>query len=401
MPKPSDPSTFDHHNAPAMQDIHSDFAEWRSKCPVAKSENYGGFYFAMGFDSAKQVLSDFRNFTSSEGVQIPAKPIRQLPVNLDPPLQTKFRKVLNRYFTPESAQAHKERAEALVDSLIDSFIELGSTDAAKTLTRATVHAFMLPFIGIPPEDRPRLTEAIDWMSNHRMEDAEKTKTTNEFIFDYLETLCRKRTEVPTGETDVIQFLIDNKIDGEILSDRDKSQLLIVILFGALDTTHATLNNSLLHLARNPQDKDRLIAQEVSWSNAIEEFVRAASPIFALRRTATKDIELEGQTIPEGSPVLALLGAGNRDPEQFPEPDTCIISRDASSHIGFGAGAHVCLGRYFARLMIETVLTAVLTRLPDFSVAEDFVPTYTAGEGRRIISLPISFTPGPRKQATAQ
>ena len=167
------------------------------------------------------------------------------------------------------------------------------------------------------------------------------------------------------------------------------------LFGALDTTHATLNEAILHLSRHPEDKNRLLAGDVPWATAIEEFVRYPSPIQGLRRTAARDFEFDGVSLHAGDPILAFNAAGNRDPEQFPEPDKCILSRDARNHLGFGSGAHVCLGRNFARVIIEVVLKTVLTRLPDFAVPADFVPSYTAGEGRRMKALPLTFSPGAR------
>ena len=94
-------------------------------------------------------------------------------------------------------------------------------------------------------------------------------------------------------------------------------------------------------------------------------------------------------------VLAVNGTGNRDPGKFPEPDKCLIDRDARDHLAFGSGAHVCIGRHYARIMIETCLETMLQRIPDYAVAADFAPDYTASEARALKSLPVSFTPRPR------
>jgi cytochrome P450 len=151
--------------------------------------------------------------------------------------------------------------------------------------------------------------------------------------------------------------------------------------------------SLLFLARNPQEKQRLLSGERDWPTAIEEFIRYTSPIQGLRRTLTRDTELDGQALKVGDWMFALHGAANRDPAVFAEPDRCLLDRSPNPHLSFGAGAHICLGRNLARLEIEVLLRAVLTRLPDYDTVAGFEPAYLAGEARGMKSLPVRFTPG--------
>jgi len=112
-------------------------------------------------------------------------------------------------------------------------------------------------------------------------------------------------------------------------------------------------------------------------------------------TTTQPTELEGADLPKGVNVLALCGAANRDPAKFPEPDRCLIDRDARDHMSFGAGGHVCIGRFFARAMLEICLKTVLRRMPDYQLRPGFEPQYTPSEARALRTLPITFTPGPR------
>jgi cytochrome P450 len=386
-------SGFCHHDAEKMQNPFAFYIRARSQCPVARSEELGGFYYTLDHASAKKVLSEFTQFTSTQGVALPAMPSQMLPVDLDPPRQTRFRKTLNRFFSVEAAQQHRAGIEAVVDDLIDSFIADGKADLAAQLTRPTVTRFMLPLIGVPAEDRAALTKEFDFLSNERTTDPKQFDKTAAFIDHYLMTLIMRRRASAEPHDDFIQYLLEEPIEGRLLDDRGIFEVLLVTLFGALDTTHAATNTGLLHLGRNPEDKARLLSGEVTWANAIEEFVRYASPIHFLRRTARQDVALAGVEIPENAPILASVGAANRDPGTFPDPERCIISRDVRDHLGFGAGAHVCLGRNFARIIIQTVLVRVLTRLPDYRIPDDFVPLFTSGEGRRMKSLPVSFTPG--------
>ena len=393
-----DPSAFCHHDPDLMREPYAFYAEMRSRCPIAHSNALGGFFYSLSHDSTKAVLSGYRQFSSREGVALPAMPSRMLPVDLDPPTQTRFRKVLNRFFSVEEARRYRPTIERIVDGLIDDFIADGHADIAGQLTRPAATGIMLPLIGVPAADRPGLARALDFLSNARTTDADELQKAMGFISECLMTLVVRRRTAGDRPSDYVQFLLDEPIDGHRLSDAEIFQVLLVTLFGALDTTHATLNMALLHLAREPADKARLLLGAVDWANAIEEFVRFASPIQFLRRTVVEPTELYGVAMPAGVPVLAGIGAGNRDPQVFAEPDRCLLSRDTVNHLGFGAGAHVCLGRNFARVIIEVVLRAVLTRLPDFTVAADFEPEFTVGEGRRMKVLPMQFTPGQRMAA---
>lgn len=393
MSNPDEIANFDHHDSARMQQPFDFYASVRPQCPVAHSNQHGGFYYAVSHDGAKKVLSEFTLFTSTEGVALPAMPSRMLPVDLDPPRQTRFRKTLNRFFAVEAAEQYRGQVEAIVDGLIDRFIANGAADFAAELTRPTITLFLLPLIGVPEEDRERLTEEFDFLSNERTSDPDRYDRTVGYISTYLMGLITKRRASDGRQDDYIQYLLDELFEGRLLDDQEIFEVLLVSLFGALDTTHAASNTGLLHLGRNPADKEKLLSGKVAWLAAIDEFVRYASPIQFLRRTVKADGQFLGVGLEAGAPILAGIGAGNRDPEKFPQPEQCIISRDARDHLGFGAGAHICLGRNFARIIIETVLRSVLNRMPDYRIPEDFEPVYTSGEGRRMRSLPATFTPG--------
>ena len=390
-------AAFSHHDVAAMQDPYPLFADIRGRCPVAHSDEHGGFYFGVSYDSVKRILSDYRSFSSAEGAALPQGPVMMLPVDIDPPEQTRFRKMLNPYFTVEEAEQARPRITALVHDLIDSFIEDGAADAASQLTRPTLSSTILPVLGVPEADRYHLTEVLEYMAHYKTQDPEGYNARSAEVGGYLMRLAAGRRAEP-GQNDLVQALVTEKVGDRALTDEEVFRVLLVALFGGLDTTHAALSEAILHLSRHPEDKQRLSSGEVDMRGAIDEFVRFASPIQALRRTVCQATELEGQTIPAGSRVVALNGAANRDPNKFPEPDRCLIDRDASAHLSFGNGAHICLGRNFARVMMDVVLRAMLERLPDFTVAADFVPEYAVGEARGMKNLPIRFTPGKRRTA---
>ena len=383
---------YSHHDPAVAQDPYAVFAGIRGKCPLGHSDQLGGFYFPTTYDGVKRVFSDFRNFTSTEGSGLPDQLVRLLPVDLDPPQHTRWRRVLNRFFTIEAADKERPRIQAIADTLVDDFIERGHADAVNELTRPFLAMTMLPVLGVPLEDRKMLGDKLLWMVHNRLVDHEGWLRIYQEVDDYLTGLVAARRSAAPRD-DLVQCLIEEEFDGRMLTDREGYQVLLLTLFGALDSTSSAMSGSLYHLAQHPEDKARLLSGDVPWDGALEEFLRFTTPIQALRRQVTHPTELDGARLEPGVNVLALSGAGNRDPAKFPEPDRCLIDRDARDHLSFGSGAHVCIGRHFARAMLETCLKTVLQRLGDFSVEPGFMPEYTNSEARALKTLPLVFTPG--------
>ena len=385
-------TNFNHNDLADVQDPYPFFDEARSKCPLGYTDSNGGYFFTLDYESTKRAYSDWQAFTSTQDNSIPDMGVRMIPVHYDPPLQTKYRRILRRYFSEENAEAYRSRIEEIANDLIDDFIESGEADFANQLTRPTLTTSMFTMIGIPSEKQEYMRDLLEWMTANVANDPEGfVEKNNEFARAILGIIAERRESPPVD--DLIQVIFEGDIDGEPLTDVNVFEVLYVTLLGALDSSHATMSEALLHLAKNPEDKQRLISGDVPWATAIEEFVRYASPIQLLARTAVEDVELSGVSIPAGTKIGMLAGAANRDPEKFDNPHQCIVSREIKEHLGFGWGAHVCLGKFYARVMIEEVLSLVLQRMPDIEVSPGFEPAYTAGVARAMTSLKMRFTPG--------
>jgi cytochrome P450 len=386
---------FDHASEGQMRDPHPMYARFRAECPVGRSENYGGFYVASRYADVKRVFEEYATFSSSTGVGIPPHPYKMLPIDLDPPQQTKFRRILNKAFTVEAVAPKRAQIEAEVNTLIDAFIENGEADLARDLVRPLLPAIVLPMLGVPVEDRRQLTEWIEYLTRGRATDMEGVMKTGEMIGGYLMALVARRRNEPRAD-DVISLMLDAKIDDATPTDEEIFRTLLITLFGGLDTTSAVMLEALLYLSRHPDARRRLMSGEFEWIPAIEEFVRYTSPVQGLRRTVTRSAELAGQPLREGDWMFALIGSANRDETVFPDAQRCVLDRAPNPHIGFSTGAHICLGRYLARLEIEILLKAVLQRLPDYQVVSGFEPDYLVGEARGMKRLPVTFTPAARQ-----
>ncbi|HKY91247.1 MAG TPA: cytochrome P450 [Nevskiaceae bacterium] len=377
-----------------MRDPYPMYEAFRTRCPVGRSERHGGFHFVATYAGVKKVFEDYTTFSSSTGVGIPPHPYKMLPIDLDPPQQTKFRRILNPRFTTEAVARKRGEIEAVVNRLIDGFIERGEADLAADLVRPLLPGIVLPLLGVPVEDQPRMSAWIEYLTRGRANDLAGVAKAGEDIGVYLMTLVATR-RAQEAKDDIIGLLLQSSIDAQPLTDEEIFRTVLIILFGGLDTTSAVMLESLLFLARNPEEKRRLAADACNWTDVVEELVRYTSPIQALRRTLVADTTLEGRALKAGDWIMGLHGAANRDPAVFSNPDRCVLDRFPNPHVAFGAGAHICLGRNLARLEIEVLLKTVLRRLGDYAPAADFTPDYLAGEARGMKALPVRFTPGRR------
>ena len=170
-----------------------------------------------------------------------------------------------------------------------------------------------------------------------------------------------------------------------------SQLTI----GGIGTTGCAFSGGLHYLATHPAERQRLIADLGQLPNAIEEFLRLFMGAPNMVRRATPDVELGGPQMAAGDRVLLSFGAASRDPAICERPHEIGLTRPSSRHLAFGAGNHRCIGASLARLILRVGYEELLTRIPDFRVAEDFVPVYETGNTRHMVELPVFFAPRSR------
>jgi cytochrome P450 len=379
-----------------MDDPYPMYDELRAKCPVGRSRQHGGFVFAATYDEAKAVLSDFRHFSSANGIGLPARPIKLFPVDVDPPEQVRFRRILNPHFTPEAAEALRPRVETLVDDLIDGFIERGACELGDDLVRPTLPATLLPVLGIPLEDLNIFFGWVETTMRRRVSDPEGVVKAAASIHEYVLGVIAAHRALPEPRPhNVLNSLMTQPFDGRILSDDEIARTLMIIINGALDTTTVGVLEALLYLSRHPEDAQRLRSGEFDYKVAIEELLRCFCPVTVMGRTVTEDTELGGLSLRAGEFIMAMNGAANRDPRQFPDAALCALDRQDNPHLSFGQGAHICLGRHIARMEIECFLKAVLTRMPDFHTEVDWRPEWDIFQGRAMKHLPVTFTPGRR------
>ncbi len=400
------PFHFDHHTPEHAKVWPQAFRELRERSPRAWSDTYDGFWIATKlsdivaaaqqpdiFSAHKEI--DPETGEATGGVTIPPSgAVRGIPNEADNPEWEGIRRLINRRFAPRAIEERRERARQFAAAMIDEVIEKAELDFVDHLTNPVPALVTMEIFGFPLDDWPKIADPFHKMVYTSQFDpafAETIKGLDYFRQRVDEEVALRRKQ---PKDDFLTVLATGMIDGQPLTDTQVRDLSFNILAGGVDTTTALTSHALVHLGRNPRDRQRLIDQPDLLPFACEEFLRYFSPIPALSRTALADTEVAGWKIAKGERVLMAYAAANRDPDVFDDPEQVRIDRFPNKHIGFGAGMHRCLGSFLARMMFQVMITEVLNRLPDYTLIEEgLVPYPTISGVNGYIKIPARFSPG--------
>jgi cytochrome P450 len=195
---------------------------------------------------------------------------------------------------------------------------------------------------------------------------------------------------------VISALFETNVPGMggLLTDDQILRTVMVLIFGGLHTTRSSILESLFYIARHKDVREAVIQNldnDKFWALAVDEFLRYSTPTQILKRQVTCPAEIRGTSLAAGDDIMICFGSANRDERRFADPDRVVLDRSPNAHLSFGMGPHRCIGQNLARVFLRSTLKAVLRRMPDFQVPDDFVPRYQVGEARAMVSLPATFT----------
>ena len=298
---------------------------------------------------------------------------------LNPPDHTRLRGLVVKVFTARRIEEMRPRVQTIVDKMIDGFADKGSTDLISEI------AFPLPFtvicemLGVPEGERDILMQrslfsgrALDPVPMTR-EELDGANTNIQLMQDYFLKLCEERRQNP-GD-DLITALVHAEEEGDVLSSEELVSNIILLFLAGHETTVNLIGNGLLALFNN-RDQLELLKSDYSLSqNAIEELLRYDSSVQISGRTASEDIEVGGVVIEKGEQVITALGAANRDPAVYDNPDKLDITRKNIKPLSFGGGIHHCIGAQLARLEADVAIPALLKRLPNLELDDPENPQW--------------------------
>lgn len=291
----------------------------------------------------------------------------------DPPDHTRLRGLVGRAFTPRMVDALRPRIAALVDELLAPLAGGEPFDVVAQLAEPLPLLVIAELLGLPAADRPDLKRWSDDLAamldgSIALQHAQRALRSGPEVIDYLRGHLDARRRAP--REDLLSAMLAARDRDENLDDEEILATALLVMGAGHETTTNLIGNAVLALLRHPDQLARLRATPALAPAAVEELLRFDSPVQATSRVSRAPLALHGRTIPPGEEIGLLLGAANRDPEAFAEPDRLDLARSDNRHVSFGLGVHFCLGAGLARLEAQLALTGLLARAPRLALAAD-------------------------------
>ena len=367
--------TFGHHDE-GLDAAFDVYRELRERCPIGRSDRYGGFWFAVRYDDIHAIEQQPETFAVSPGMLLPPMGhVRPgIPIDIDPPMHGKYRRITLPAFTPQRIAEMEPMVRGIARGLLDEIGDVDEVDASKRFAVPMPMRVFCAVAGLPAEDSERLEDWIDRIFYVRTHDYADTERAAAECCAYLAERFEARRREPPRD-DLLGRLLTAEVDGRPLSEEELVDYGFVLLTAGLDTTAWVIRSGLWHLAQHPDDLARLVEQPELIPTAVEEFLRCLSSVQAMARTATEGVPLDGHQVAEGDRVLIVFGAGNRDEAVFPDGDRIRIDRQPNPHMAFGVGIHRCLGSNLARRELRIAFEEFLARHPVFTLAPGADPPW--------------------------
>jgi cytochrome P450 len=379
-----------------IEDPYPIWDDLRKSCPIAHTERRGGAWMLTRYADVVEAAHDIERFSSRdigvisdaqpEGHEEVDDPYGLPPITSDPPLHTWTRRLILPWFSHTRVAGYEAMTRDLCRRHIDGFIDAGHADAATDYAQQIPVRIVAHILGVPESLSDTFTGWVRDMLEFA-DDPERNLRGQEGFGSYLIAELERRKDQP-GD-DLISELLRTSHDGEPLADRLVLGIAALVMIAGIDTTWSSIGSSLWHLATHPADAARLVAEPELMPLAVEELLRAYSPVTMARLVAT-DTELGGCPMREGDKLLMNFPAANRDPEVFEQADEVVLDRAINRHVAFGTGIHRCAGSNLARMELTVALEEWLARIPTFRLAEGAEVTWAGGQVRGPRVLPVVF-----------
>lgn len=374
------------------------YARLREQCPVGRGEPGVGLGGAMitRFEDVMWALRHPEIFSSAMDVQMALGTERpMIPQQIDPPEQTRFRKLLDPYFSRKRMAKLAPDVRLHANALIDKFYDRGECEFDADFAIPLPCTAFLHLMGLPLSDLELFLEFKDNIIRPQKNFPEALDhtpiraDTGKQIYSYFEDVLRERRKNPTE--DFLGYLVQAEIQGDRLSETEMLDICFLHILAGLDTVTATLGCNIAFLADNPAHRQELLDDPGKLDGAIEELLRWETPVTAIPRVVKEDITMQGVELKRGALVTLLLGAANTDEAQFDDAQKVDFSRSGNRHIAFGAGAHRCLGSHLARMELMVATEEWHKRIPNYEIKAGETPTFSPGI-REALYLPLVWNP---------
>jgi cytochrome P450 len=383
-----------------IADPYPTYHRLRARDPVHWSDL--GLWVLTRYEDVASVLRDPRLVkepiaavvAARLGHATPGTPLSML--DRDPPDHTRLRSLVSKAFTPRVVETLRPRVQDIVDDLLDEVASAHAMNLVEDFAYPLPVVVICELLGVPVADQERfrgwgldIARGLDAILLPPDSDvSERSMASRRALTSYFRALIAERREAPRA--DLLSGLIAAEERGDSLTEEELLATCILLLIAGHETTVNLVANGTLALLRHPAELRRLRENPGLIASAVEELLRYDGPVQRTARVASEDIEIGGRTIAAGDMVLPFLGAADRDPAQFPDPDRLDLARIDNRHLAFGWGIHFCLGAPLARVEGQIAINALVQRLPKLALATE-TPVYRHSLTLRgLASLPVAF-----------
>ena len=369
------------------------YREVVTKCPFARAALVGHPVLSR-YEDVLWALRHPELFSSEMEMHMALGTERpMIPQQIDPPAQTKFRKILDPRFSKKRMAEIAPDVRRHANELIDAFYARGECEFDRDFAMPLPATAFLALMGLPQSELPRFLRIKDMiirpqtlLENPTHEAAqEMRKDAGRQIYDFFGKVIDERQR--NRGTDMLSYLLETEIDGQRLTREEILDVSFLLILAGLDTVTATLGCNIAYLAANPAHRQRIVEKPEVIPGAVEELLRWETPVTAVPRILKQDVEIHGQLLRKGEMVTLLIGASNVDEGECKEPELVDFERERNKHLAFGGGPHRCLGSHLARMELEVAMQVWHERIPDYRIKPGETPRYSPGI-REVQYLPL-------------
>ncbi len=390
-----DPLTLLFIDPGASDDPAPAYARLRNECPVARTPGLAGgtTVWISTYEDSLWALKHPEVFSSAaEAVDI-GQSHDLIPLQVDPPLHTKYRRFLAEWFNTRAIAPLEPEVRKLVNDLLDDIVERGSCDFHQEVATPLPSTVFLALMGLPQDDLEDLLRWRDDIIRPAADPAEaeaiRARTGAE-ITAYFEAQIDGLRESP--RPGFWSDLVNTEFDGRPLTRAELLGMAFLLIIAGLDTVTATLDCMIEYLADHPDRRRELVERPELTIDAVEEMLRTLTPVQLVPRVIVQDATIGGVDVKAGDHATIVLGAANLDPATFEKPDDVDFERQRSINLAFGGGPHLCLGINLARLELRVALEEWHRRVPEYSIPEGTVIAHSPGI-RQADHLPLVWDVG--------
>ena len=364
------------------------YAKQRELGPVLPGA-FGGWSF-VSREACEFALQNPADFSSGmEAVNL-GQSVPLIPLQVDPPGHVKYRRLLDPIFAPKLMNPLEEEMARLVNNLIDKIVDGDRCEFTTAISVPFPSEVFLNLLGLPLERLPEFLVMKDGIIHPPGDTPDEQMVTRDKAARDIEAYFAEQIEFRRANPsdDIVSRFLSAEVAGEKLTDEEIVGVLCLFLIAGLDTVTDTLECFFYFLATHPEHRRQIVEDPSMIPAAVEELLRWETPVTAVPRLATRDLEVMGCPVKAGEGIGVMIGSANTDPAGYENPDEVDFARNPK-HWAFGGGVHRCLGSHLARLELRVVMREWHRRIPDYHVEADFIPNVSPGL-RQFESLPLIF-----------